>query len=267
MDDLSQLAAVAAVLDRARGCITSADLPHLVMNDPGSAGYVAAYERVLTGGVPALLEAHDGLPLFEGFDITENLLLSHSDASRSPSHRWFSILTACIELLAENRPSGLRDAPLSQTLCNLLVDSFALHAAKDSRAPLDLLPRLCNELQRASEDRHVYVLALLCELLVASLNEAEVEAKCRALDQCHDEFQIPYDEDGVQNPWFVARPEFVWGAALNCPFSRSRRPPKELSVWLELVKAHFPSSPELARKTAERLLREGEGWQRSPRRR
>lgn len=267
MDDFTQLAAVGAMLDRARGCLSRKDLPALVMSDPGSADYVAAYERVLTRGVPALLEVHGGLRLLESFDITENLLLSHTDAGRSPLHRWFSVLTACIELLAWNGLSGLRDTPLSQTLCNLLTDCFALHAAKDSRAPLDLLPLVCKELQSASGNRHVYVLALLCELLVARLSETETEAKCRELKQCHDDSQVPYDEDGVQNPWFVERPEFVWGAALKCSFSPSSRPRKELFTWLELVRAHFPSSPDLARETSERLLRDGEEWRRSPRRR
>jgi hypothetical protein len=56
MDDFTELAAVKTVLDRARGCIAPADLPGLVMSDPGSGGYVAAYERVLADGVPALLD-------------------------------------------------------------------------------------------------------------------------------------------------------------------------------------------------------------------
>ena len=168
MGDLTHLASVRAVLDRARGCIAGEDLPGLVMSDPGSADYVTAYERVLAGGVPALLEDHDGGRLLESFDITENLLLSHDDADRSPCHRWFSVLTASIELLAWNGFSGPRDIPLSKTLCNLLLDSFALHAAEDPQAPLDLLPLVCKELQRVCGNRHVHALALLGELLVAA---------------------------------------------------------------------------------------------------
>ena len=42
---------------------------------------------------------------------------------------------------------------------------------------------------------------------------------------------------------------------------------RELREWLGLVKAHFPTSPELARTTAERLLREGEECRRALRRR
>jgi hypothetical protein len=121
---------------------------------------------------------------------------------------------------------------------------------------------MCKELQRACDNRHVHALALLCELLVARPSEAEVEAKCAELEQCHDDFQAPCDDDGAPNPWFAERPEFVWGAVLSSRFGRSRRPPKELSSWLELVRAHFPSSPALARETAERLLREGEAWRR-----
>jgi hypothetical protein len=266
MDDCTRLAAVGAVLDRARGCIAREDLPELVMSDPGTAGYVAAYGRVLAGGVPALLAVHDGVRRLDSFDITENLLLSHAEAGRSPRHRWFSVLTACIELLAFDGLSGPRDTPLSRTLCDLLTDSFALHAARDPRAPVDLLPRVCSELQRATGNRHVYALAVLSELLVARLSEAEVEAKCHELSRCHDEFKAPCDEAGVHNPWFAERPEFIWGAALRGSFGASRRPPKELTRWLELVRAHFPSSPELARTTAERLLRDGEEWVRAPRR-
>lgn len=266
MDDFTQLAAVGALLDRARGAITRDDLPHLVMSDPGTGGYLAAYGRVLAGGVPALLEVRDGVRRIDSFDITENLLLSHEDAERSPRHRWFSVLTACIELLAFDGLSGPRDRPLSQTLGGLLADCFALHAARDRRAPLDLLPRVCGELRGATSNRHVHALAVLAELLVARPGEAEVDAMCRELSRCHDEFQPVCDEDGAPNPWSVERPEFVWGATLGRAFGRSRRAPKELARWLELVRAHFPVATELARATRERLLREGEAWLRSPRR-
>ncbi len=257
IEDFTHLAAVGAVLDRARRCLSREDLPGLVMSDPGSGEYVAAYARVLAGGVPALFEIDDGRRLLEGFAITENLLLSHTDASRSLYHRWFSVLTACIELLAWDGV-GLRDTPLSNTLCNLLTDSFALQAAQDPRAPLDLLPRVCRELQQTS-DRHLYVLALLCELLVSRLDVADVEAKCRELNQCHEQFQPWCDEDGAPNVWFVEQPVFIWGAALKGFGSRR---PKDLPRWLELVKSHFPSSPELAQETAERLVREGKAWPR-----
>jgi hypothetical protein len=257
MQDFTELASVRAVLDRARGCITREDLWGLVMSDPGSGAYVAAYERVLAGGAPALLEDHDGTRLFESFDIKENLLLSHSDASRSLCHRWFSVLTACIELLGWDGDDGLNGAQPSQTLCNLLTDSFALHAANDALAPLDLLPRLFKELEQTFENRHDYVLALLCELLVAKMGDADVEAKCHELNLCHDEFQEWCDEDGVENLWFTKRPEFIWGAVLRGSWGGAPAS-KDLRKWLELAKAHFPTSPELARATAERLLRDGE---------
>lgn len=265
MDDFTRLATVHRLLDRARSCIAVEDLPGLVMSDPGSGDYVAAYERVLAGGVPALLEVHDGVRLFQSFDITENLLLSHSDASHSVCHRWFSVLTAGIEILAWNGLSGLRDRPLSQSLFHLMTDSFALRAAEDPRAPLDLLPAVFEELGRASPDRHLHAFALLCELLVAGLGEAEVAEKCQALTRFHDEFQEWYAADGSENAWFVERSEFIWGALLNHPAGGFR--PRELRGWLELVKAHFPTSPELARTTAERLLREGEELRRASRRR
>lgn len=265
MGDLMELASVYRLLDRARSCIAVEDLPGLVMGDPGTGDYLAAYGRVLAGGAPALLEMHDGVRLFESFAITENLLLSHSDAGESVTHRWFSVLTACIEVLAWNGLSGLRDRPLSQSLFHLMSDSLALRAAEDRRAPLDLLPLVFEELGRASEDRHLHTLLLLCELLVAELEEAEVADKCRALTCLHDEFQEWCAADGSENVWFVDRSEFVWGAVLDRPFSRVV--PSEVRAWLELVKTHFPTSPELARTTAERLLREGAEWRRASRRR
>jgi hypothetical protein len=255
VNDFSQLPSLQALIDRARACLSAEDLPHLVMNDPGAARYVAAFERVLAAGVPALLEDHEGRRRLESFDIIENLRLSHSDASRSPRHRWFSILTAGIELLGWDGWEG--PSPKS-SLHNLLTDTFALHAADDPRAPLDLLPRLCQELQQACENRHESAIALLSELLVATLSDAEVEAKCRELNQLHDEFQRFCDAEGTPNPWYAERPEFMWGAMM------SRR--AELRSWLELVQTHFPASTQTGLETRERLLRDGNEWRRWPRR-
>lgn len=228
------------------------------MSDPGHPQYVAAFERVLAGGVPALLGAYEGRQLYESFDITENLLLSHNDAGRSPRNRWFSILTAGIELLGWDGWEGLRGMSPAKSLGNLLADSFALHADGDARAPLDLLPLVCREMQGACKNRHEYVVALLSELLVSALSAEDVEAKCRELNECHEEFQLWGDEHGEPNPWVAGRPEFIWGVMA------SRR--AELRGWLELVEAHFPSSPQLAQEARERLLLEGREWRRAPHR-
>ncbi|MCP3139441.1 hypothetical protein [Pyxidicoccus xibeiensis] len=262
MDDFTKLASLGALLERARTCLSSEDLPQLVMSDPGHPGYVAAYERVLAGGAPELLR--DGGLLLNSFEITENLLLSHSEASTSPRHRWFSILTACIELLSWNGWEASRGTPASQALCNLTTDSFALLDAGDARAPLELLPSTCRELQQASENRHLRATALLCELLVGDLTDADIETRCRELNRHHDAFQAQCVEsedtnEWIPNVWLARRPEFIWGAAV------SQR--QELRMWLELVKAHFPWSPGLALKTRERLLEDGEAWERSARRR
>src|SRR5512135_2152676 len=141
VDDFTQLPSIGAVLDRARTCLANEDLPHLVMNDPGYFEYVAAYERVLAGGTSELLR--DDRHLLRSFEIEENLLLSHSNASASPRHRWFSILTAAIELLSWNGRDAARARPASRSLCHLATDGFALRDAGDARAPLDLLPALC----------------------------------------------------------------------------------------------------------------------------
>jgi hypothetical protein len=251
VSDFAQLASLEAVIDRARRCLSRADLPYLVMSDPGSGGYIEAYGEVLSRGVPALLEEHEGLRRLRGFDITENLLLAHSDASRSRRHRWFSILAAGIELLGWD---GWEDPSPTSSLRHLLTDSFALRDDHDARAPLELLPALCRELQQACGDRHERVAALLSELLVGGMSAVEMEAKCQELSQCHEEFQPWGDDEGNPNPWYVERPAFLWGAMVQ------RR--AELRGWLALVKAHFPSSPALARETRERLLRESEQWRR-----
>ena len=250
------LPSVCAVLDRARAHIPRAELPRLVMNDPGHAAYVAAYARVLVGGLPALLEgAGDGLPLIGSFEITENLMLARTRAGESVSHRWFSVMGASIALLGASR---YRYAPFPVTLAALLVDSFALEAASVAGAPVDLLPLVCRELQRTLPNAHDCALALLGELLTATLTEAETMERCRELHARHHAFQQWYTDDGSEkNPYHAARPEFVWGAVMD----RSELPP-----WVALVEERFPSSPELASETRERLAREGRAWLRSSRR-
>ena len=216
------------------------------MNDPGSAGYVLAYERVLALGVPALLEDVDGVPRVGSCDITENLLLSHNAAPESVSKRWFSVLAACIELFGA---SDYCYAPFSRTLTALLVDSFALDAGRVPGAPLELLPLVCRELQQSRTDKYERTIALLGELLTARLSYVELESKCRELHALHEEFQQWYAEDGGKNLYFAERAEFIWGALR---LDRGME-----ATWLELVERHFPSSPELARGTRERLLRDG----------
>lgn len=109
-----------------------------------------------------------------------------------------------------------------------------------------------------------YVLALLCELLVSELTDEAIEGKCNELLKSHDEFQPWCDDDGVESRWYVKQPEFVWGAVLAHESGYRKRPPKQLAVWLELVDAHFPSSPTIAKKTRERLLHDGKAWRTLP---
>jgi len=249
MDDFTQLDTLRALVDRARMHLTANDLPDLVMSDPGSASYVAAYQRVLTGGVPALLAVDEHTPLIRSFDITENLLLSHNDAGRSSTHRWFSVLAACIELLGWDGFEGLRWTKPSGSIRHLLVDAYALHETGDRDAPLDLLPALCQELRRSSQQRHQHVALLLAELLVAAHGSTDVEQACRELALYHEESQLYCDEHGELNAWFCSSSTFVWGV-----IDPSR---KELRTWLELVEAYFPREPELAGATRGRLLSAG----------
>ncbi len=247
---------VAALFDRARARIPPSTLPLLVMCDPGHPAYVEAYERVLAIGVPALFETVDhDLPRLASFDVTENLLLSHEEAGRSDHHRWFSVLTACIELLGA---SVYRDVPFSTTLATLLVDTFALEDAAVAGAPIDLLPTVCRAWQELASVPHEATLALVGELLTASLGDAEVDAKCEELVRRHEAAQTWGTPEGEPNPGYAAEPYFVWGAVI-------RR--HELAKWLELTKRHFPSRTPRAAETRERLLRAGEDWLLAPRRR
>jgi hypothetical protein len=252
MDDFTQLDTLRALVDRARNHLSTDDLPGLVMSDPGSADYVAAYRRVLTGGAPALLSGDEHAPLMRSFDITENLLLSHAEAGRSPTHRWFSVLTASIELLGWNGFEGPRWSKPSGSIRHLLVDSYALHDTGDRDAPLDLLPALCQELRGASQQQHQHVALLLAELLVAAHGSTDVEQACRELTRYHEQSQIWCDDNGDPNPWFSSNPAFVWGV-----MDLSR---KELRTWLELVETHFPREPELVNDTRQRLLAAGKSY-------
>lgn len=81
IESFANVLAVRTLLDRARLSLTHADLPKLVMGDPGTPGYIAAYKRVLDGGADELLR--DGGALLRSFDITENLGISHADVRRS----------------------------------------------------------------------------------------------------------------------------------------------------------------------------------------
>lgn len=233
------------------------------MGDPGTGDYIAAYERVLDKGVAALLEEQgDGLPLLRSFDITENLLLAHSCAGESAVHRWFSVMASCIELLGA---SEVTYAPFSRSLVLLLVDTFALNDAKVEGAPLDLMPRACGELKASASEPHEAMLALVGELCTASWTEAETEAACRELRALHDASQEWVAPSGEQNPFFSARPELVWGAVAESSGLRDLCR-DVLPLWLDVIRRSFPTRPEVANETRERLLRDGESLLKTPRR-
>ena len=176
MDDFTQVGALRALIDRARSRLSPGDLPGLVMGDPGSGGYVAAYERVLRGGVPALVAGDDHGRLLSSFDITENLLLSHAEAGRSVTHRWFSVLTAGIELLGwdgdaplamvlgkPNHAEGLDVPAIEDVRCFVLAPGHGIliHAGTWHDFPLAI-------------DRPVTVLTANSEGVVAALASQEV---------------------------------------------------------------------------------------------
>jgi len=98
---------------------------------------------------------------------------------------------------------------------------------------------------------------LLTELLTATLSDADVEDRCRTLGEAHERFQEYYDERGDQSWSYAARPEFVLGAVITS---------RELRAWLALIERHFPTSPQSASETRDRLLRGGKEWKRKSRR-
>lgn len=255
MEDFTQLTSLAALLDQARENLSAADLPKMLMSDPGYLDYLSAYTCVLRDGVPGLLERdEDGERRLESFDIGENLLLSHSDAGMSVRHRWFSVLTATLELMGWDGNEGLRWTKPSTSFYNLLTDSYAIADSGDACPPHKLLSDVCRQLRQVTGDRHFQAIALLSQLLVTNPNDDAVDSQCETLGQYHDEFQIWGDDVGNPNPWFVERPQFIWGAVLE---SKS-----ELRKWLCLVELHFPSSSALARSTRERLLIDAGSWRR-----
>jgi hypothetical protein len=145
MSEVRTLSSIRALIDRARAHIKPDELGDMMMNDPGTGGYVAAYEKVLRRGTDALLEdTEEGKALFESFEIKENLHLAHTDAGRSMTHRWFSVLATGIDFM---RTDVDLYPPLSETLAHLLIDSFALASAHVPDAPLDLVPAICRELK------------------------------------------------------------------------------------------------------------------------
>lgn len=232
-----------ALFDRARTYVRAEDLARLVMNDPGHAAYVASYARVLAHGIDVLFEdTGNGLPRLGSFDITENLLLSHTNAGASTTHRWFAVLTACIELLGA---STYHHAPFSKSLTALLVDTFALDAANAPGAPRDLLPAVLRDLRDGTRNPHERVLAIVGELLTASMTDSEIESACRELHARHEAFQEWYGAGGEKNPFYAGGPEFIWGAAVQ---------QEDVVTWRTLVEMHFPRSPELAQATRTRLL-------------
>ena len=222
------------ISDRARQNIPIVALPTLVMDDPGGPAYTAAYKQILLRGSPAILE------LGRTFDVTESFLLSHNDAERSLVHRWFSVLTSCIELMTHDE--------ISRPLAALLDDSFALEQARVEDAPVDLLPAACRELREQASDPRVRSLALLAEVLAGRWSEREAEALCRELIVLDELCQRYYLDDGGLNPYYARSPALVWGGAVD------RR---VLPLWLSLTRDRFPASPPPVAEIRERLLRRG----------
>jgi hypothetical protein len=244
--------AVAGLLDLARQHVPEQELLSLLVHDPGTGDYLIAYRRVLRGGLESLLEVPtDGVPLIASFDISENLEASHNWSEWTPTRRWFSVLTGCIELLSLHH-----FVPFSATLARLLVDCFVLQAGGTEPCPCELLRPILREVQLTA-DLHQRALATVAELLLGTQWPTDIETGCLALNALHAQFQMWGNEDGQRNYYYANRPEFIWGAVLKR---------QQLPTWVALVVEHFPSQPEAAKLVRERLIQEGNAWLQSTRR-
>lgn len=235
--------ALHALFERARAAVPLDALPSLVMNDPGTADYVHAYARVLRGGAPALSERdREGALRLTSFAVTENLYLSHACAARSETHRWFSLLAGCVELLGAG---AARDVSFAASLATVLVDGFALREVYGRDGVVPLVAALCDEERGHRVDPRERALATVGALLCATPSAEALDDACRALTDLHEHTRRWYLDDGTENPCF-SRGEGLLGAV--APGRAERR------AWAGLIERWFPTSTEAARATRERLL-------------
>lgn len=123
--------ATLALLDRARSKVPIDALPELVMSDPGFWDYIAVYTAIIQDRAILDTSNENGFPFLNSFDVTECLLLSHNQAHQSEIHRWFSILTSCLELLGAGETP---DISPSTSLSRLDRDIKAVGSADDLAA-------------------------------------------------------------------------------------------------------------------------------------
>lgn len=244
-DDFRELASLQALFDLVRSKIHPSDLPGRVMGDPGTPGYIRAYTQLLGGGWRALEDEYDGGRLCDSFDIGENLLCFHSDASRSDTCRWFSLLASCIQLYAWDGFEGPRGVQGGTIASYLLDDAWSLereHGLADAWA---LAPELFRGL-RSSNNMHFRAVAVLGEIL--SVDEAEKHvALCQELLCLQRSFEdrcVERDGEWEPNYWHLEDP--IWDPLIDWG--------KDMERWEHVLRARFPRQPETAQHSRELFL-------------
>ena len=246
MDDFRHLPALRAYLDLARRQVQPADLDKHVMGDPGTPGYIAAYTLLLRGGIDSLDDDYDGSRLADSFDIEENLLLFHSDASQHVKSRWLSQIASCVELYTWDGFETSRGVFGGTIVSYLLDDSLALAEAHNDDRAWRLLPELLGSLLEASENEHLRFAAALGTLICTKPDLNAIAERSESAEALLASFQDPYrerDHEWVPNPWYKKDP--VWG-----PLACSRRDRRR---WEGLFETCLPTTPSTAR-LRERLL-------------
>jgi hypothetical protein len=247
MDDFRQLPALRTILDLARTQVQPVDLDKHVMGDPGTPGYIAAYTLLLQGGIDSLDDDYDGSRLADSFDIGENLLLFHTDASQHVKSRWLSLIASCVELYTWDGFESPRGVFGGTIVSHLLDDGLALAEAHNDARVWRLLPELLVSLLEASENDHLRFAVALGVLISAEPDLDAVAERCESAEALLASFQDPYrerDDEWVPNPWYRRDP--VWG-----PLACSRRDRRR---WESLFEACLPTAPASAVRLRERLL-------------
>ncbi len=234
------------VLDLARARVSRNKLGMYVMGDPGTGGYIVAFEAILRDGASAIEY---------GFDLTENLGWGVNwKTAPNDGFRWFRVLTSSISLLLRERDSRM---PVQHCLVMLLVDLFAMRPSPVELR--DVLLSLCQELPSSLEDPREAGFCHLGELILHGAqpvvgSDKRMGACCIALEEIEARCEPYYIHDGEEwapNPFFNQNRAFVWG------WTRDR----ELHpIWLDLVQRHVPTSPEPVARLRQRLLDEGAHW-------
>lgn len=215
-----------------------------VPNDPGTPGYIAAFEDILLRGEEALTQGYS-------FDIDETIKLTRWAERRSFALRgeladfcWFRLLTSAVEVLRDTASDGI-SYWYNYTLATLLGDAFALNEAGEQDAPTDLLSTICKEIDAHpdagldSELDRERIFCVLGQLLLAAENRLDDRAIGALCDELEARDQRIEDR---------ASPGLVWGLT-----SFNQLHPQ----WLQLVAAHFPVEPPTAATMKQRLLSEG----------